>query len=80
MIDVTTNEPLTVSPGGNAGPYIMVPAQQITEVHRLLKAHSIPHWIDDESISLDGEPAITVVNLGPSTDAVEVQRVLDSGN
>lgn len=78
MIDVTTKKPLPVLTDGNAGPYIMVPVEQIDTVRALLDQNSIRYWVDEEAISLDGNPEITVVNLGQGTDPAAVQGILDS--
>jgi len=56
----------------------MVPVQQIDEVRVLLNANNISYWVDEEAISLDGKPAVTVVNLGRGSDAANVQSILDS--
>jgi hypothetical protein len=79
MIDVSTKKPLCVSTDGDAGPYIMVPVQQIDDVRALLDAANIQYWVDEEAICLDGKPEITVVNLGHRADAVAVQSILDEG-
>ncbi|MEZ6113479.1 MAG: hypothetical protein R3C99_21070 [Pirellulaceae bacterium] len=77
MIDASTAKPLSVSTDGNAGPYIMVPIQQIDEVRALLDANAVAYWVDEDAISLNGQPAVTVVNLGHGADAASVQRILD---
>ncbi len=77
MIDKTTQEPLYVSKDGNAGPYIMIPVDQIEGVCAILDANSIQYWVDHGAISLDGKPEITVVNLGYDTDHILVQEILD---
>lgn len=78
MIDISTNNPLRVSTDGDAGPYIMVPVEQIDHVRRLLDANNVPYWVDEVAISLDGKPEITVVNLGGGADADAVQAMLDN--
>jgi len=78
MIDISTEKPLYVSTDGDAGPYIMVPVQQIDNVRSLLDAHKIPDWVDEAAISLDGKPEVTVVNLGHNVDAAVVQEILDA--
>ncbi len=80
MIDQCTNKPLSVSANGDTGPYIMVPVQQIDDVRGLLDANDIPHWVDEDAISLDGKPEITVVNLGRGCDAKAVQKFLDDAS
>jgi len=80
MIDASTKKPLHVSTDGDAGPYIMVPVQQIDDIRALLDANDIRYWVDEFGISLDGKPAVTVVNLGEGTDAAMVQNLLDSAS
>ena len=78
MIDTSTDKPLYVSTDGEAGPYIMVPVMQLERVRTLLDTDKTPYWVDEEAISLDGKPEITVINLGRGTDPINVQRLLDS--
>ena len=78
MTDVTTQKPLCVSTDGTAGPYIMVPVSQLDEVRRLLNGRRIGYWVDENAISLNGAPEVTVINLGRSGDAAAVQAILDS--
>lgn len=78
MTDVVTNEPLHVSTDGTAGPYIMVPLNQLDEVRQLLDQHKIRHSVDEDAISLNDKPFVTVIDLGRGADAVAVQTILDS--
>jgi hypothetical protein len=78
MNDIATKQPLYVSTDGTAGPYIMVPVSQLDAVRQLLRQHQIPHTVDDDAISLDGEPEVAVVDLGRGGDAKKVQQLLDS--
>ena len=78
MTDKTKNKPLRVSGDGNAGPYLMVPLGQLDEVRGLLDSHRIRYWVDENAISLDGQPAIAFVNFGRSTEGINVQIILDS--
>ena len=78
MVDVSTENPLYVSTDGDGGPYIMVPVQQVDDVRTLLDANNIDYWVDQSAISLDGQPEVTVVNLGHSADAATVQKILDN--
>ena len=77
MKDQTTNKPLRVSGDGNAGPYLMVPVGQLKEVRGLLESHQIRYWVDENAISLDGRPAVAVVNFGRGTEGRKVQAILD---
>lgn len=80
MIDVSTKKRLRVSTDGDAVPYIMLPVQQIEDVRALLDASSIPYWVDENAISLDEGPEVTVVNLGHDADAATVQSILDNAS
>jgi hypothetical protein len=77
VIDVMTNEPLRVSTDGTAGPYIRVPLDQLGVVRKLLDENRIPYLVDEDAISFNGRPYVTVVDLGRGTDANTVQRILD---
>lgn len=80
MIDASTRKPLLVSAGGDAGPYIIVPMRQVEDVRALLRANDVAHWVDEDTISFDGGPAVTVVNLESSSDCLSVQRILDNAS
>ncbi len=78
MTDATTHQPLSVSTDGTAGPYIMVPLSQLDRVKRLLESRGIKYSVEENAISLDGGPYVTVLNLGREADAAAVQNILDS--
>ena len=78
MTDATSQQRLRVSTDGTAGPYIMVPVSQLEEVKGLFNARRIRYWVDENAISLNGEPEVTVINLGREADAAAVQEILDS--
>ena len=78
MIDTTTDKPLYVSTDGDAVPYIMVPVVQLERIRALLDANKVRYWVDEEAISLDGKPEITVINLGGRSDPEPIQHLLDS--
>ncbi len=80
MIDRSTKKPLYVSTDGDAAPYIMAPVEQIDNVRVLLDANNISYWVDEDAVSLDGQPYVTVVNLGHGSDAANVQRILDNAS
>jgi hypothetical protein len=77
MIDVMTKRPFRVSTDGVAGPYLMVPVDQLDLVKEVLDRGRIRYWVDSDAISLDCEPAITVVNFGRAGDTDRIQAVLD---
>jgi hypothetical protein len=80
MIDTMTQEPITVSKDGTAGPYIMVPLEQLKAVETVLRQHQFAFWVDSDAISLDGKPEIVVINLGRGVRADQIQQSLDAVN
>jgi hypothetical protein len=77
MIDKTNGRPLKVSRDGRAGPYLAVPSIQVRDLRHLLDQSGIRYWVDETAISLDGKPAVVVVNFGKSMQPDEIQSVLD---
>ena len=77
MIDEMTQSSLRVSNDGTAGPYLMVPVTQLDAILNVLDCHKVRYWVDADAISLDNEPAITVINFGRSGDAARIQTILD---
>jgi len=80
MIDSITHEPIKVSVDGTAGPYIMVPVDQLDQVTELLDNNEIPYWVDADAISIEGEPEITVINLDQRADVPRLQRLLNNAD
>jgi len=78
MIDSITQERIVVYTEGTGGPYFMVANDQLEAVVEALRQHRVAHWVDDDAISLDGEPAVAVINLGRGTDVSAVQQILDA--
>ncbi len=76
--DSSTKKPLQVSDHGTAGPYLWVPVSQLAEVQRLLDAHGVKYWVEEDAISLDDEPEETIIDFGPGADGEAVQRILDA--
>ncbi len=77
MTDTRNGQRLLVSGGGNGRPYIRVAVSQLDEVKKLLDRDEIPYWEDSMAVSLDGRPAVIVINLGLEVDAARVQAILD---
>jgi hypothetical protein len=77
MIDAITQKRIVIHTEGTGGPYLMVAHEQLEAVTMALEDSDVPHWVDEDAISLDGEPAVAVVNLGRGTDVPAVQRLLD---
>jgi hypothetical protein len=77
MTDISTNKPLYVSTDGTAGPYIMVPLDQLVDVRRALDDNNIRYWVDEAAISVNDRPFIATVDLGRGGNAEVVQAILD---
>jgi hypothetical protein len=77
MIDARNGKRLQVLDGGDGGLYIKLIVDQLDEVRKRLDGEKIPYWVDSIAISIDGKPAVTVINLGHKNDAAQVQVILD---
>lgn len=78
MIDAMTRKRLHVSTDGEAGPYIMVPFSQLTDVRQVLDDHGIRYTVEEDVISLDGAPEVAVIDLGGAANADAIQAILDT--
>ena len=78
MIDAITHERIIIHTEGSSGAYIMVAHEQMEAVTSVLVANGVQHWGDEDVISLDGEPAVAVINFGRGMDVTLVQRLLDA--
>jgi hypothetical protein len=58
----------------------MLPLAQLAQVCQQLDKHSIRYWVDTDAISLDGKPAIAVINFGRAGDAAFIQTILDKAD
>jgi hypothetical protein len=56
----------------------MLPLAQLDEVTKLLDKNEISYWVDEEALSLDGEPEVIWINLKRGSNAATVQSLLDS--
>ena len=79
MIDTTTKTALRVSTDGTGGPsFIMLPFSQLDEVQRLLDSGGIDYWVDENVISLNGDPEEAFINFDRGADVAAIQAILDS--
>jgi hypothetical protein len=78
MISSTAHKPLIVHTADGAGPYIIVPLDQLESVASILQMYGISFWEDFFAVSVDGKPEVVFVNFGRSGNAAQVQRVLDA--
>jgi len=77
MIDSSTHQTVKVQTEGNAGPYIAVDLQDLERVQALLRQHQQSFATDREAISVSGEPATAIINLGRSANVQVIQQLLD---
>jgi hypothetical protein len=80
MIDIRTGKRLQVLDGGAGGPYIRITLDQLDAVRKVLDQEEIPYWVDSIAVSIDGKPAVTVINLGLNNDRCRVQATLDKAD
>jgi hypothetical protein len=78
MVDIETHERLQVNTEGDAGPYLMIPLEQLPDVRRVLTEHNISHTVVEDAIKLDDKPVIAILDFGRTADAAQIQAVLDA--
>jgi hypothetical protein len=76
MIDHETHCPIDVHVDGDAGPYLLVPVAQISDVEAVLRQAGIGFWTESNAIALNGVAAIAAINLGRNADVQNVRSVL----
>jgi hypothetical protein len=77
VIDEATKDRLRISTDAIAGPYLRVTLAQLARVRDVLDRHTVHYWVDSQAISLNGKPAIVVINFGRAGDPARIQAVLD---
>ncbi len=77
MVDTFTHRPVRISNQGLSGPYITISEGQLGRVRSVLLTHGIDHWADHLAVSVDGGPAMVVVNLAKRSDVQHIQALLD---
>ena len=79
MFEIFTGWRVAVELADAAGPYIVVPEQQLAELCSRLSEHLIPHALDGAVPSRHhaDSPFAMVVRLGSAVDVSHVQAVLD---
>ena len=77
MINGATRTRLRVSDGGKAGPYLIVLVTDVPKVRAVLDQHRIGYWEAETSISIDGKPPMTVINVHPRHTVLAIQMLVD---
>lgn len=80
MIDTITKARLEVLSSNRGRSCIIVPESQLKQLRSLLDRHKIRYEVDEDMMSVDGEPWVAFVMLARGTDPAEVQRLLDSAS
>lgn len=78
MPNTTSDRPAYISSEGESVSCIIVPLSQLDTVTSLLDANDVPYWVDEESLSIDGKPEVTFINLDDRSDPENIRRLLDS--
>jgi hypothetical protein len=78
MLDIETNLPLKVSTDGDAGPYLLVPLEQLDDVREALGRRQISFTLGEDAIELDDSPVIAIIDFGWNADPARIQEALDA--
>jgi len=77
MNNAGTNGRVRVSAPDPDRPYIIALADEVPEIRQVLDANHVRYWVDEHTISVNGEPPFTFINLRQGTDALAVQKMLN---
>ncbi len=78
MENLFSKQPLCVMPHSTSGPYLTLPEAQLEKLRSILDQHGIRYKVDENVISLNGDPEEALVFFGRDADAQAVQKILDS--
>jgi len=78
MIDLITKQRITVEGEPLTGAHIIVPIEQLPAVREGLERGGVTFWVADAPILIDDDPPVMWVSLSRSSDAAQVQRILDT--
>jgi hypothetical protein len=78
MIDTMTSKPLTIYIGEGGYSHLIVPETQLEQVKALFDANQVLCWVDEELLSVDGEPEVGFISFSLKADLALAQRLLDS--
>ena len=78
MHETSQNRSLNVFTSHGADPHMWLPVSELVRVTSVLDANQVSYSLDEEALSIDGQPEVIYLQFGPRTDAAKVQRLLDS--
>ena len=76
MIDSELQKPIEVFDGGGAGPYLMVPQEQVPAVTAALRGAGMVFTVGHQMVSIRGGPYIAFVRFRRDADAGKIAKVL----
>jgi hypothetical protein len=56
---------------------MFVPLTLLDRVRTILQANQVSFWVEHHAVSVDGMPAVVVVNLHQKSDPLKVQELMD---
>ena len=80
MIDSQTRERVVVSGDADTTLSITVPVDQMDRVTTLLRDAGLEYWVKEYTLSLNGRPPVSFVNVRRGTDPIHVQQLLDAAD
>jgi hypothetical protein len=78
VLDIETQSRLVVHVEGDAGPYLLVPVDQLADVRGVLERNRIAHSLASDAIRLDGKLAVAIIDFGRRAEAGAIQAALDA--
>jgi hypothetical protein len=78
MASTNTNSQAQVTAYPTGWPYIMAPVDELTSIRKVLDEHRVRYWMDEMSISVNGQPFVSVINFPRHANAEEIQALLNA--
>ena len=80
MIDSELHKPIEVFDGGGAGPYLMVPQEQVPAMTAALRGAGFSFWVGHQMVSIRGGPYIAFIHFRRGAEADRISEVLASAD
>ena len=71
------NQQIRIAASGSLGSYLTVPVGRLPEIRGILDTHGQKYWTDTYSLSINGQPAVAIINLSPGSDVRVIERLLN---
>jgi hypothetical protein len=79
MTDMNTGRRVEVRTTPATWPHLMLPLPQLPALKQLLGRHGVAYEVGGHAVSLDGKPAVVVVDM-PAAARLCVQALLDAND